>query len=254
MKGNKGMAIKGMVRSEHVGPIRLEVENDSVAGMPNADLSSGLKVSGRCSWCGEDELYVAYHDREWGRMAKDVRAGKGSDATCCEPKDGCGLEESEDRRLFEFLLLEGAQAGLSWITVLRKREAYRRAFFDFDYRKVAAMTEDDVERLMQDTGIILNRLKIRAAIKNARLFSEIVDEYGSFYAYVMRFMPDGKRIVNDIPDMASMPVSSSISDALSRDMYRRGFRFFGTTICYSFLQATGFIDDHLNSCPYKGRR
>ena len=183
----------------------------------------------RCPWCGNDPLYVKYHDEEWGRPVTD------------------------DRRLFEFLTLESAQAGLSWITILRKREDYRRAFHDFDYRKVAIMTPDDEERLLLEGGIVRNRRKIHSAIVNARLFGEIVDEYGSFYAYIMSFMPDGRPIVNDVPDMAAVPVSTPLSDAISRDMRRRGFRFFGTTICYAFLQAPGFIDDHLNTCPAKHR-
>lgn len=183
----------------------------------------------RCPWCGNDPLYVKYHDEEWGRPVTD------------------------DRRLFEFLTLESAQAGLSWITILRKREGYRRAFHDFDYRQVALMTPDDEERLLLEGGIVRNRRKIHSAIVNARLFGEIVDEYGSFYAYIMSFMPDGRPIVNDVPDMAAVPVSTPLSDAISRDMRRRGFRFFGTTICYAFLQATGFIDDHLNTCPAKHR-
>lgn len=180
----------------------------------------------RCPWCGEDPLYVKYHDEEWGR----------------------GRVVITDRYLFEFLLLEGAQAGLSWITVLRRREAYREAFLDFDYRKVARMTAADEERLMKFDGIIRNRRKIHSAIVNARLFGEIVEEYGSFYNYIIGFFPDGRRIVNRVDDMASIPVRNEISDAISRDMYRRGFRFFGSVICYSFLQATGLIDDHLSTC------
>lgn len=187
------------------------------------------RVVKRCWWCGDDPLYVRYHDEEWGREVKD------------------------DRTLFEFLTLESAQAGLAWITVLRKREGYRQAFLGFDFRAVARMTEADEERLRTFDGIVRNRLKIHSAITNARLFGQIVDEYGSFYDYVMGFMPDGRRIVNDVPDRESIPVSSAVSDAMSRDMKRRGFRFFGTTICYSFLQATGFIDDHLNDCPCKGK-
>lgn len=183
----------------------------------------------KCWWAGTDPLYVRYHDEEWGKPVTD------------------------DRTLFEFLILEGAQAGLAWITVLRKREGYRKAFCDFDYKAVARMTKADEERLLSDGGIIRNRLKIRSAIVNARLFGEIVEEFGSFCNYVMSFLPNGKRIVNDIPDRTAVPVSSDVSDAMSRDMKRRGFRFFGTTICYAFLQATGFIDDHLNNCPGKGR-
>lgn len=176
----------------------------------------------RCAWCGDDPLYVRYHDEEWGRPVTD------------------------DRTLFELLTLESAQAGLAWITVLRKREGYRRAFLDFDYRRVAAMTEADEERLRQDEGIVRNRLKIHAAIVNARLFGDIVREYGSFHAYIMTFFPGGRRIVRDVPP------SSAISDAISKDMRRRGFRFFGTTICYAFLQAAGFVDDHINGCHCKG--
>lgn len=183
----------------------------------------------RCQWCGDDPLYVEYHDKEWGRVVRD------------------------DRSLFEFLILESAQAGLAWITILRKREAYRKAFYDFDYRLVARMTADDEARLMSFDGIVKNRLKIHSAIVNARLFGDIVEEFGSFYAYVMSFFPDGRRIVNDVPNQESLPVTSDISDAMSADMKRRGFKFFGSTICYSFLQATGFIDDHLNTCICKNK-
>ncbi|MDE6153240.1 MAG: DNA-3-methyladenine glycosylase I [Muribaculaceae bacterium] len=183
----------------------------------------------RCPWCGDDPLYVGYHDEEWGRPVTD------------------------DRTLFEFLTLESAQAGLAWITILRKREGYRKAFCDFDYKAVARMTEADEERLRGFDGIVKNRLKIHSAIANARLFGEIVDEYGSFYNYVIGFFPSRRPIVNDVPDMSSIPVTSPVSDAMSKDMRRRGFRFFGSTICYSFLQATGFIDDHLNNCPCKRR-
>lgn len=183
--------------------------------------------SARCPWCGDDPLYVKYHDEEWGRLVTD------------------------DRTLFEFLILEGAQAGLSWLTVLRKRDGYHRAFHGFDYEAVARMTPDDEEQLRHDTGIVRNRLKIHSAITNARHFKEVVDEYGSFYEYIISFFPERKRIVNDVPDIASIAVSSPISDAISKDLGRRGFKFIGTTICYSFLQATGFIDDHLTTCPSK---
>lgn len=181
----------------------------------------------RCGWCGTDPLYVKYHDEEWGRPVTD------------------------DRTLFEFLTLESAQAGLAWITILRKRESYRQAFHNFDYNVVAKMTPDDEKRLRHFDGIVKNRLKIHATILNAGLFGEIVKEFGSFRNYVMSFFPDGQPIVNDIPDMKSIPASSPVSDAMSKDMKRRGFKFFGTTICYAFLQATGFIDDHLNTCPCK---
>lgn len=184
----------------------------------------------RCPWCGHDPLYVEYHDREWGRPVTD------------------------DRTLFEFLTLESAQAGLAWVTILRKREGYRRAFLDFDYEQVAQMTPEDEERLRHDDTIVKNRLKIHAAITNAQCFKDVVGEHGSFYNYIIGFFPDCRPIVNDIPDATSIPVSSPISDAISKDMKRRGFRFFGTTICYAFLQATGFIDDHTNDCHYKNRK
>jgi len=183
----------------------------------------------RCRWCGEDPLYVRYHDEEWGRPATD------------------------DRTLFEFLTLESAQAGLAWITILRKREGYRAAFHGFDYKKVAAMTPHDEERLLAFDGIVRNKLKIHSAVVNARLFGKIVQEYGSFYNYIIGFFPGRQRIVNSVPDAASLPASSPLSDAISRDMRRRGFKFFGTTICYAFLQATGFIDDHLDCCPFKAQ-
>lgn len=180
-----------------------------------------------CTWCGNDPLYIKYHDEEWGRPVTD------------------------DRTLFEFLTLESAQAGLAWITILRKREGYRRAFLDFDYEAVARMTPDDETRLSRDQSIVRNRLKIHAAIVNARLFRDIIAEFGSFYSYIISFFPHHSRIINNIPAQKDIPVSSNISDRISRDMKRRGFKFFGTTICYAFLQATGFIDDHINTCHCK---
>lgn len=181
-------------------------------------------IDGRCGWCGTDPLYVKYHDEEWGRAVAD------------------------DRTLFEFLVLESAQAGLSWITILRKREGYRRAFCGFDPQCVARMTDSDVERLMQCGGIVRNRLKIRSAISNARLFLQIVAQYGSFRDYVLSFLPDRRPIRHSFRTLGEVPVSSPEADAMSRDMKRRGFRFFGPTICYAFLQATGFVDDHLEGC------
>ncbi len=196
-------------------------ENESIG---NQQEEKGME---RCWWCGDDPLYMKYHDKEWGKPVDD------------------------DRTLFEFLTLESAQAGLAWITILRKREGYRKAFHGFDYKRVASMTPEDEERLRNNSGIVKNRLKIHSAITNARLFGKIVEEYGSFAKYVLSFFPDRKRIINDVPDYKSVAISSPISDAMSKDMKKRGFKFFGTTICYSFLQATGFIDDHLNNCPFK---
>lgn len=181
-------------------------------------------VNGRCGWCGTDNLYVAYHDNEWGKLVKN------------------------DKVLFEFLLLESAQAGLSWITILKKRDGYRSAFHDFDASAVARMDEYDVEKLMLSGGVVRNRLKIRSAITNARLFLEVQGEYGSFYAYVLSFLPNHKPIVHSNHSLSEVPTSSPESDAMSKDMKRRGFKFFGTTICYAFLQATGFVNDHLCDC------
>ena len=181
-------------------------------------------INGRCGWCGTDELYVNYHDKEWGRLVTD------------------------DDTLFEFLVLESAQAGLSWITILRNREGYRKAFCNFDAGRVAQMTDEDVERLMRFDGIVRNRLKIKSTIINARLFLAIQKEFGSFYNYTLSFFPDRKPIVHTFNSLSEIPVSSPESDAMSRDMKKRGFKFFGTTICYAHLQASGFINDHLAGC------
>ena len=181
-------------------------------------------INGRCGWCGTDTLYTDYHDREWGRLVTD------------------------DRVLFEFLVLESAQAGLSWLIILRKRENYRKAFCGFDPERVAQMTDEDVERLMQCDGIVKNRRKIMAAITNARAFLAVQREFGSFYEYTLSFFPDRKPIVHSFTSLSELPVSSPESDAMSRDMKRRGFTFFGTVICYAHLQATGFVNDHLEGC------
>lgn len=181
-------------------------------------------VNGRCGWCGTDEQYVKYHDEEWGRLVTD------------------------DRTLFEFLVLESAQAGLSWITILKKREGYRKAFCEFDAKQVAQLTDDDVERLMLFEGIVRNRLKIKSTITNARLFLAIQEEFGSFYEYTLSFFPDRKPIINRPRSLSEVPASSPESDAMSRDMKKRGFKFFGTTICYAHLQAAGFVNDHLVEC------
>ncbi|MDB4924680.1 DNA-3-methyladenine glycosylase I [Mucilaginibacter sp.] len=178
----------------------------------------------RCSWPGTDPLYLKYHDEEWGKVTHD------------------------DKVLFEFLILEAAQAGLSWITILRRREGYRKAFANFDVHKVAAFTNEDVKRLMQDAGIIRNRLKIIAAIKNAQLFLEVQKEFGSFDKYLYSFMPDSKPIINN---SGITPVTTPISDAISKDMKKRGFKFFGSTICYAHMQATGMVNDHVPGCSFK---
>lgn len=178
----------------------------------------------RCQWCGDDPLYIAYHDEEWGVPVYD------------------------DATLFEFLILEGAQAGLSWITILRRRENYRKAFADFDAAKIAQFNEDDIERLMNDAGIIRNRLKIKGAITNAHLFLAIQKEFGSFSAYLWGFLPMGKPIVNHFQYPHEIPARTELSDRISKDMKKRGFKFFGTTICYAHMQATGMVNDHLVDC------
>lgn len=181
-------------------------------------------INTRCGWAGTDELYIKYHDEEWGRLVTD------------------------DKTLFEFLVLESAQAGLAWITILKKREGYKKAFHHFDVEQVARMTSEDIEQLMQFDGIIRNRLKIKSTITNAKLFLTIQKEFGSFYNYILSFFPDKKPIINKFKSLSEIPVSSPESDAMSKDMKKRGFKFFGTTICYAYLQATGFINDHLTGC------
>ncbi len=185
----------------------------------------GTTVStGRCDWGDRGgELFVQYHDTEWGVPVHD------------------------DRKQFEFLILEGAQAGLSWLTVLKKREAYRRAFAGFDPVKVARFSEKKIETLIQDPGIIRNRLKIRAAVDNARAFGEVQKEFGSFNAYIWGFV-DGKPIQNRWKTMSDLPATSTRSDALSKDLKKRGFKFVGSTILYAHMQAAGMVNDHLVSC------
>ena len=177
----------------------------------------------RCTWCGHNPLYRKYHDTEWGLPCRD------------------------DKKLFEFVLLEGAQAGLSWITILRKRENYCKAFADFDVAKVAAFTEADVERCVLDAGIVRNRLKINSAISNARCFMEVQAEFGSFSNYFWGYV-EGKPIVNHWASHGDIPASTPLSDTISKDMKKRGFKFFGTTICYAHMQAMGLINDHTTDC------
>ncbi len=181
----------------------------------------------RCAWCGTDPLYVKYHDEEWGKPVYD------------------------DKTLFEFLILESAQAGLSWITVLKKRENYRLAFADFDAKQVAAFSENDVQRLLQDSGIIRNRQKIEAAINNARLFLKIQEEYGSFSDYIWGFLPDKKPLNNIVHNYKDVPATTDLSDRISSAMKKYGFKFFGSTICYAHMQATGMVNDHIQGCLAK---
>ncbi|MFA5522887.1 MAG: DNA-3-methyladenine glycosylase I [Tissierellales bacterium] len=177
----------------------------------------------RCPWCGEDELYVNYHDQEWGVPVRD------------------------DRKHFEFLVLESAQAGLSWITILRKRENYRKAYDGFDPVKVAAYNNEKIEELMNNPGIIRNRRKIEASINNANRFLEIQKEFGSFDNYIWAFV-ENKPINNHWNDLLEVPANTELSDKISRNLKKRGFRFLGNTIVYSYIQATGLVNDHITSC------
>ncbi len=177
----------------------------------------------RCPWCGSDPLYIAYHDKEWGVPLYD------------------------DQRLFELLVLEGAQAGLSWITVLKKRENYRKAFEEFAIERVASYTEADIRRLLADPGIIRNKLKIGSAIKNAGAVLDIQKEFGSFSAFLWRYVDD-KPLINGWEEISQIPARTELSDRISRDLKKRGFNFVGSTICYAYMQSMGMVNDHLRSC------
>lgn len=179
----------------------------------------------RCSWAKTPEM-VAYHDKEWGKP------------------------HHRDRDLFEFLILEGAQAGLSWETILRKRAAYRKAFFDFDPARVARMTSRSVEKLMRDPGIVRNRAKIESTIGNARAFLAVQREFGTFDRFIWRFV-DGKPLVHKRKRGEPIPASTPVSEAMSKELRKRGFRFVGPTICYAFMQAVGMVNDHAADCAYR---
>ena len=176
----------------------------------------------RCPWAF-DEIYIRYHDTEWGVPLHD------------------------DQKLFEFIILEGAQAGLSWHTVLKKRENYRKAFANFDAEKVARFNEAKIQKLLNDPGIIRNKLKVRSAVQNAKAFLKVQEEFGSFDAYIWRFV-DGRPIQNTRKTMKDIPAVTRESDAMSKDLIGRGFKFVGSTICYAHMQATGMVNDHLVSC------
>lgn len=186
------------------------------------------KPNMRCPWAGDKPHMIRYHDREWGRPVH------------------------HDRRLFEMLLLEGAQAGLTWDTILQRRENYQKAFAEFDPAKVATFTASDKKRLLNDPGIIRNRLKIDAAVTNAQAFLVVQKEFGTFDRYVWQFV-GGKPKLNNRRTMADIPATSPESEALSKDLKKRGFRFVGSTIVYAFMQAVGMVDDHLNRCSAKAR-
>jgi DNA-3-methyladenine glycosylase I len=177
----------------------------------------------RCAWAGDDGLYQQYHDAEWGVPLHD------------------------DRRLFEFLILEGAQAGLSWITILRKRENYRAAFDDFDAAHIARYGANKIESLLQNAGIVRNRLKVQSAVINAQKFLDVQDESGSFDKFIWQFA-GGKAKQNRWRSLADIPASTAESDAMNKELKRRGFKFVGSTICYAFMQATGMVNDHTTDC------
>jgi DNA-3-methyladenine glycosylase I len=195
----------------------------SVPGLEHMTPRETDSARPRCAWVGEEPLYLAYHDQEWGIPVHD------------------------DRLLFEFLVLEGAQAGLSWLTVLRKREGYRKAFAGFDPARVAVFGPADVARLLEDAGIVRNRLKVESAISNARAFLKVQEEFGSFDAYVWRFV-DGETIQNAWRSTGDIPVKTAEAERLSVDLRRRGFRFVGPTIVYAHMQATGMVNDHTVDC------
>ncbi len=177
----------------------------------------------RCEWSEGSELYRDYHDKEWGVPVHD------------------------DRLLFEFLILEGAQAGLSWITILKKREGYRKAFDNFDAKKIARYSDKKIEKLLSNPEIVRNRLKVNAAVINAKAFLDVQKEFGSFNSYIWQFV-DGKTIQNRWRSLSDIPASTPESEAMSRDLKKRGFKFIGATICYAFMQAVGMVNDHVVDC------
>jgi len=180
-------------------------------------------MQNRCFWVNEDPLYIEYHDNEWGKPVYD------------------------DARLFEFLVLESFQAGISWITILKKRENFRVAFDNFDYKKIANYQEDKFDELLQNSGIIRNKLKIKSAISNAKLFIEIQKEFGSFSKFIWNYV-DEKPIINTFQKREDVPATTELSDVISKDLKKRGFKFVGSTIVYAFMQATGMVNDHTTNC------
>jgi len=183
----------------------------------------------RCAWCTSDPLYMEYHDKEWGVPIYD------------------------DKLLFEFLILEGMQAGLSWLTVLKKREAFRKAFANFDAKKIAKFDDDKIQLLLNNPGIIRNKLKIAATIQNAKAFLELKNNSGSFADYIWSFV-DGHPVKNNWQSIKQIPAKTDISDAMSKDLKKKGFKFVGSTICYAFMQAVGMVNDHTKDCfRYKKR-
>ncbi|MFT8341658.1 MAG: DNA-3-methyladenine glycosylase I [Clostridium beijerinckii] len=182
-----------------------------------------IQIIKRCEWVTKEELYIEYHDKEWGVPVYD------------------------DRKLFEMLCLEGAQAGLSWWTILKKRENYKEAFDNFEAEKIVKYTEEKLEQLMQDKGIVRNRRKIESVVTNAKAFLKIREEYGSFSNYIWKFV-DNKPIINSWKSIGEVPASNELSDKMSKQLKKDGFKFVGSTICYSFMQAIGMVNDHTTEC------
>lgn len=177
----------------------------------------------RCAWCEKNDLYRKYHDEEWGTPVYD------------------------DETLFEFLILETFQAGLSWITILNKRENFRKAFDQFDYKKIANYSEEKIESLLQDPGVIRNKLKVRSAVTNAQNFIKTQEDFGSFSKYIWKFT-DGKPIQNKPKNLKGVPATTALSDEISKDLKKRGFKFIGSTVVYAFMQAVGIVNDHVENC------
>ena len=199
----------------------------SVEGLQSPQMHGNRRGLTRCQWA-KGELYEAYHDQEWG------------------------VPVHNDRLLFEFLILEGAQAGLSWITILKKRHNYRRAFDNFDAKKIARYNSRKIQKLLSDPGIVRNKLKIESAVRNARSFLEVQSEFGTFDQYVWQFV-GGKPIQNHWKSLKEIPARTAASDAMSRDLLKRGFKFVGSTICYAFMQAVGMVNDHTTDCFRYGK-
>ena len=183
-------------------------------------------INGRCGWCGTDELYVKYHDEEWGKPKYD------------------------DDILFEMLILEGMQAGLSWTTILNKRENYREALDNFSVQKIKAYKQEKLDELLQNTGLIRNKLKIKSLIKNANAFIAVQEEFGSFATYIWQYV-DGKPIDHQFKTINDIPASDAISEKMSKDLKKRGFSFIGPTICYAYMQAVGLVNDHIENCEFR---
>ena len=177
----------------------------------------------RCAWVSDDELYIQYHDQEWG------------------------VPQYDDRKLFELLILEGAQAGLSWYIILKKRENYRQAFDKFDVKKIAEYDNNKIQELLNNPGIVRNKLKIESTVRNAKIYLDIQKEYGSFSQYLWSFV-DGKPIVNSFNELKELPAKTELSDKISKELKKRGFNFIGSTICYAYMQAVGMVNDHTVDC------